>query len=41
MKLIGFSGMITTLLLPAIVARAGASPPASEVGHAYEITLTR
>ena len=41
MKLIGFMGIIGALLLPAIVARAGASPLAPQVGDTYEITMTR
>jgi hypothetical protein len=41
MKLIGFMGMVAALLLPAIVAYAGALPLASQLGDTYEITLTR
>ena len=41
MKLIGFTGIVGALLLPAIVARAGALPLAPQVGDTYEITLTR
>ena len=41
MKLSGFMGVVATLLVPAIVARAGALPPASQVGDTYEITLAR
>jgi hypothetical protein len=41
MKLIGFTGMVAALLLPAIVARAGAVPLAPQLGDTYEITLTR
>jgi len=41
MKFIGFIGIIAALLLTAIVARAGASPPAPQVGDTYEITMTR
>jgi hypothetical protein len=41
MKLIGFMGIVAALLLPAIVARAGALPLAPQVGDTYEITLTR
>src|SRR5205823_11729153 len=41
MKLIGFMGIAAALLLPAIVARAGALPLAHQVGDTYEITLTR
>ena len=41
MKLIGFMGMVAALLLPAIVAPAGALTPAPQVGDTYEITLTR
>jgi hypothetical protein len=41
MKLIGFMGIAAALLLPAIVARAGALPLAPQVGDTYEITLTR
>jgi hypothetical protein len=41
MKLIGFMGTVAVLLLPAIVARAGALPPAPQVGDTYEITMTR
>jgi hypothetical protein len=41
MKLIGFMGIIAALLLPAVVARAGASPLAPQVGDTYEITMTR
>jgi hypothetical protein len=33
--------MAAALLLPAIVAPAGALPPAPQVGDTYEITLTR
>ena len=40
MKLIGFMSIIAALLLPAIVARAGASPLAPQVGDTYEITMT-
>ncbi|HEY2071204.1 MAG TPA: hypothetical protein VGG48_16730 [Rhizomicrobium sp.] len=39
MKFIPF--LVAALLLPAIVASAGASPPAPQVGDTYEITLTR
>jgi hypothetical protein len=39
MRMIGFVGIIASLLLPAIVARAGALPP--QVGDTYEITMTR
>ena len=41
MKLIGFMGIAAALLLPAIVARAGALPLAQQVGDTYEIALTR
>lgn len=41
MKLIGFISIIAALLLPAIAARAGASPPAPHVGDTYEITMTK
>jgi hypothetical protein len=41
MKLIGFISIIAALLLPATVARAGASPLAPQVGDTYEITMTR
>ena len=41
MKLIGFMGIVAALLLPAMVARAGALPLAPQVGDTYEITLTR
>jgi hypothetical protein len=41
MKLNGFRGMVAALLLPAIIARAGALPPAPQVGDTYEITLTK
>jgi hypothetical protein len=41
MKLIGFTGLIAALLLPAIVGGAGASPLAPQVGDTYEITMTR
>jgi hypothetical protein len=41
MKLIGFMGTIAALLLPVIVARAGASPLAPQVGDTYEITMIR
>jgi hypothetical protein len=41
MKLIGFTGLIAALLLPAIVGGAGASPLAPQVGDSYEITMTR
>jgi hypothetical protein len=41
MKLIGFIGIVAALLLPAIVARSGTSPPAPHVGDTYEITMTR
>ena len=34
-------GVVAALLVPAIVARAGALPPASQVGDTYEITLAR
>jgi len=40
MKLIGFTGIIAALLLPAIVARAGVSPLTPQVGDTYEITMT-
>jgi hypothetical protein len=41
MKLSGFMGIIAALLFPAMVAGAGASPPAPQVGDTYEITITR
>lgn len=41
MKLIGFRGMVAALLLPAIVARAGALALAPQVGDTYELTLNR
>jgi hypothetical protein len=41
MRLSGFMGLVAALLLPVIVARAGALPPASQVGDTYEITLAR
>jgi hypothetical protein len=41
MKLIGRMGIAAALVLPAIVARAGVSPLAPQVGDTYEITLTR
>ena len=41
MRLIGFVGIVAALLLPAIVTRAGASPPPPQIGDAYEITLIR
>jgi hypothetical protein len=41
MKLTGFRGVVAALLLPAVAARAGALPLASQVGDTYEITLTR
>ena len=41
MKLIGFKGMVAALLLPVIVARAGALTLAPQVGNTYELTLTR
>ena len=34
-------GLVAALLLPAIVARAGALSPASQVGDTYEITLAK
>jgi hypothetical protein len=40
-KLIGFKGIVAALLLPAIVARAGALALAPQVGDTYEITLTK
>jgi hypothetical protein len=40
MKLIGITGIIAALLLPIIVARAGASPLAPRIGDTYEITRT-
>jgi hypothetical protein len=41
MKLIGFWGMVAALLLPVIVARAGALAFAPQVGDTYELTLSR
>jgi hypothetical protein len=41
MRLIGFMGMVAALLLPAIIARAGALSPAPQVGDTYEITLAK
>jgi hypothetical protein len=41
MKLIEFSGMVAALLLPAIVARAGALALAPQVGDTYELTSIR
>src|SRR5205807_734136 len=41
MKLVGFTGIVGALLLPAIVARAGALPLAPQVGDTYEVTSTR
>jgi hypothetical protein len=41
MKLIGFTGIVAALLIPAFVAGAGASPPAPQVGDTYEITMKR
>ena len=41
MKLIDFGAIVAALLLPAIVARAGAVAPASQIGDIYEITLTK
>ncbi len=41
MKLTGFMGVVAALLLPVVVAQAGALPLAPQVGDTYEITLTR
>jgi hypothetical protein len=41
MRLIGLMGMVAALLLPAIIARAGALSPAPQVGDTYEITLAK
>jgi hypothetical protein len=41
MKFIGFLGIVAALLLPAIVARAGAPPLTPQAGDTYQITLTR
>jgi hypothetical protein len=41
MKLTGFMGMVAALILPAIIARAGALSPAPQVGDTYEITLAK
>lgn len=41
MKVIGFVGMVATMALPAIVARAGTLSRAPQVGDTYMITLTR
>jgi hypothetical protein len=41
MPLNGFLGMIAALLLPALIAWAGSSTPAPQVGDTYESTLTR
>ena len=41
MKLLGFMGITAALLLPAVVAHAGALPLAPQVGDTYEITLAR
>jgi hypothetical protein len=41
MKLIAFRGIVAALLLPAIVARAGALALPPQIGDTYEITLTK
>lgn len=41
MKFVGFRTLAAALLLPAIIAHAGALPAAPRVGDTYEITLTK
>src|SRR4051812_11749928 len=41
MKLTRLAGIVASLLLPAVVARAAAVPPAPQLGDTYEITLTK
>jgi hypothetical protein len=41
MKLVSFTEILGWLLLTAVVARAGAAPPAPQLGDSYEITLTK
>src|SRR5258708_23862451 len=41
MKRIGFWGMVAAMLLPAMLARAGALALAPQVGDTFELTLTR